>query len=130
MKKLLLIIVLLLFCISFKTDTQKKEVKIKNDVHMTITMVNHSMTQEAFMNTNNNCVNLDKNINLNIVEHYFFLNNYIDPVVGMIVEVTKVFNPIEVVNRVYNQIGDLQSDRHIHSLNIYLLHSTCKLGRT
>jgi ABC-type metal ion transport system substrate-binding protein len=130
MKKLLLIIVLLLFCISFKTDTQKKEVKIKNDVHMTITMVNHSMTQEAVMNTNNNCVNLDKNINLNIVEHHFFLNNYIDPVAGMIVEVTKVFNPIEVVNRVYNQIGDLQSDRYIHSLNIYLLHSTCKLGRT
>ena len=130
MKKLLLIIILLIFSISFKTDTQKKEVKIKNDVHMTITMVNHSMTQEAVMNTNNNCVNLDKNINLNIVEHYFFLNNYIDPVAGMIVEVTKVFNPIEVVNRVYNQIGDLQSDRHIHSLNIYLLHSTCKLGRT
>ena len=130
MKKLLLIIVLLLFCISFKTDTQKKEVKIKNDVHMTITMVNHSMTQEAVMNTNNNCVNLDKNINLNIVEHHFILNNYIDPIVGMIVEVTKVFNPIEVINRVYNQIGDLQSDRHIHSLNIYLLHSTCKLGRT
>lgn len=130
MKKLLLIIILLIFSISFKTDTQKKEVKIKNDVHMTITMVNHSMTQEAVMNTNNNCVNLDKNINLNIVEYHFFLNNYIDPVAGMIVEVTKVFNPIEVVNRVYNQIGDLQSDRHIHSLNIYLLHSTCKLGRT
>jgi hypothetical protein len=130
MKKLLLIIILLIFSILFKTDTQKKEVKIKNDVHMAITMIDYNMTQEVVMSTNNNCINLDNNINLNIAEYHFILNNYIDPIVGMIVEVTKVFNPIEVVNRVYNQIDDLKSDRHIHLFNIYLLHSTCKLGRT
>lgn len=133
MKKLLLIITLLLFCISFKIDTQKKEVKIKNDVHMTVVVedIHSTLCNVTFAATHIKEIEYSCNEGNNTFsEHHFFLNNYIDPVSGMIVEVTKVFNPIEVVNRVYNQIGDLQSDKHIHSFNIYLLHSTCKLGRT
>lgn len=128
MKKFLLIIMLLLFCTyQSKYTVQSKEItKIKSDIHMTITTVDHSMTQEVVMNTNMNCNNSE-----NIVKYHFFLNSFIAPIVGIKTEIKIVLTTKKIIDIFYcsSKIDDLESTRS-NIVNVYLLHSIGKLGRT
>ncbi len=127
MKKLILIIVFLCLYISQsnKIYTNNKEVKIKNDNHLSISIINN---QSEILNIPFAQI-LESRI-LWDYDYHFFLNSFISPIVGMKAETIKLLTPNKIVNKVcLFQIGELQSDKQ-KFINIYLIQSTGKLGRT
>jgi hypothetical protein len=126
MKKLILIIIFLCIYISQsnKIYNHNKEIKIKKDIHMIGVLTNNDNLISYLAERN-----LISYINLTI-EYPFILNSFIAPIVGMKAETIIVLTPNKVINKVYlHQIGDWQSDIE-KFINIYLIQSTGKLGRT